>query len=154
VLTLTVRRDAEEVEVVVTLGEAEEVDWPVIGILIETAVIELQLPFDIHLADGTRIGGPSAGMMVALTVYDLLSDEDLLRGRMVMGTGTMDADGRVGTVGGVPEKMRAVAVHDPPPDLVLVPQAQFDVAREAAPDWLPVVGVRTFDEALEALRQD
>ncbi len=149
-LTLRVRRDGEEIDVAVTLGESPEVDWPVIGILIETAVDELRLPFDLRLADNTQIGGPSAGLMVAITVYDLLADENLLRGRALMGTGTVDADGRVGTVGGVPEKMLAAARHGA--DLVLVPEPQLDVAREGAPDDLEVIGVSTFEEALDALR--
>lgn len=121
---------------------------PGLGILIETVADELDLPFDLALAD-TRIGGPSAGLMIALTVYDLLDEEDLLDDRTVYGTGSLDAEGRVGPVGGVPEKMRSAAEAD----LVLVPAMLVDDARAAAPEGLEIVGVATFEEALEALRR-
>jgi Lon-like protease len=88
--------------------------------------------------------------MIALTVYDLFAEEDLLAGRTVHGTGSIDADGRVLPVGGVPEKMRAAA--DAGADVVLVPGLLIDEALAAAPDDLEVVGVDTFDEALSALR--
>jgi Lon-like protease len=151
-LTLTVAHAGTTRDVTITLADVTGDGQARLGIAIETAVDELVLPFEVRLREGTRIGGPSAGMMVAVTVYDLLSDEDLLRGRSVMGTGTVDAAGRVGPVGGVPQKMRAAA--DAGADLVLVPALQLDVAREAAPEGLTVVGVRTLDEALQALRRD
>lgn len=150
VLTLTIRRNGELIDVEVPLGQSPELEHPVIGVLVETAVDRLELPFELRLAEGVRIGGPSAGLMVAITVYDLLAEEDLLRGRSVMGTGTLDADGRVGTVGGVAEKVRAAAAHDA--DLVLVPEPQLPEALAVAPDGLEVAGVETFDETVALLR--
>lgn len=149
-LTLGVRRDGEPIEVVVRLGEVEQSPFPVIGVAVETAVDRLILPFDISLAEDTRIGGPSAGMMVGITVYDLLADEDLLDGLTIAGTGTLDADGRVGPVGGIPQKMRAA--DDFGADLVLVPAAQLTIAQQDAPEGLVIVGVADLDEALDAIR--
>ena len=151
-LVLTVRHAGEIREVTATLGAFGDSDQPRLGVGIETAVDELRLPFEISLAENTRIGGPSAGMMVAITVFDLLSDEDLLAGRSVVGTGTLDADGRVGPVGGVREKMRAAEAYGA--DLVLVPSLQLDEAREGAPAGLDIIGVATLDEALAALRRE
>ena len=151
-LVLTVRHAGEVREVTATLGAFGGSDQARLGIAIETAVDELRLPFEISLAENTRIGGPSAGMMVAVTVFDLLSDEDLLAGRIVVGTGTLDADGRVGPVGGVPEKMRAAAAFGA--DLVLVPALQLEDAREGAPQGLDIIGVATLEEALDALRRE
>jgi Lon-like protease len=150
-LGLTVRRDGRRVGVTVELGRIEGSDFPAMGVGVQSAVDRVQLPFEVRLADGTRIGGPSAGMMVAVTTYDLLSDEDLLAGRNVMGTGSIDADGRVGPVGGVAEKMLAAAAYGA--DLVLVPSLQLDEALSRAPGDLEVVGVETLDEALDAIRQ-
>ena len=149
-LSLTVERGGEQQEVTATLGTIPGEDGPRLGVMIEDGVEELRLPFDVSLQEGTRIGGPSAGLMVALTVYDLLSDEDLLQGRVVVGTGSLGADGNVGPVGGVPEKMRAAAEYDA--DVVLVPQGQLSEAQQGAPDDLRIIGVRTLDEALDALR--
>jgi Lon-like protease len=149
-LGLTVRRDGQRVGVTIELGRIEGSDFPAIGVAVQTAVDRVELPFELRLADGTRIGGPSAGMMVAVTTYDLLSEEDLLRGRVVVGTGTVDADGRVGPVGGVPEKMLAADAYGA--DLVLVPALQLDEALTLAPEGLEVVGVNTLEEALDAIR--
>jgi Lon-like protease len=150
-LGLTVRRDGRRVGVTIELGRIEGSEFPAIGVAVQTAVDRVDLPFTLRLADGTRIGGPSAGMMVAVTTYDLLSEEDLLRGRIVVGTGTVDADGRVGPVGGVPEKMLAADAYGA--DLVLVPALQLDEALGLAPEGLEVVGVGTLQEALDAIRE-
>jgi Lon-like protease len=149
-LDLTVRRAGERIRLLVPLGTIEASEFPALGIHVQTAVDRVQLPFDVRLADGTRIGGPSAGMMVAITTYDLLSDEDLLAGRTIVGTGTIDADGRIGPVGGVGEKMLAAAEYGA--DLVLVPALQLDEALARAPAGLEVVGVETLEQALDAIR--
>jgi Lon-like protease len=166
-VTVQVERRGEDTEVEVTLApldppptaaepdgedagspDAGEDPPPGLGVLIETVADRLELPFDLELAE-TRIGGPSAGLMIALTVYDLLAEEDLVGGRVIHGTGSIDAEGSVGPVGGVAEKMRSVADAD----LVLVPEPLLEEALAAAPDDAEVVGVATFDDALEALRE-
>lgn len=150
-LTLTIIHGGQQREVTARLAAVPDGDGARLGVSIETALDELRLPFDIGLEPGNRIGGPSAGMMVALTVYDLLADEDLLRGRTVVGTGTLSSGGVVGPVGGVPEKMEAAEQFGA--DLVLVPESQLDIALDAAPDGLRVIGVGTLDEAIEVLRR-
>jgi Lon-like protease len=151
-ITLSVRHEGELRDVEVTLEEVGEDGQARLGVGIETAVDELRLPFDVQLARETRIGGPSAGMMVGITVYDLLAEEDLLSGRNVMGTGTLAGDGTVGPVGGVPQKMLAAA--DAGADIVLVPSLQLEEALAAAPEGLDVIGVADLAEALAVLRGD
>ena len=148
-LALEIRRGEETLRTSVRLGALPDVEFPVMGISVETAVYDIELPFEVTLASN-NIGGPSAGMMVAVTVYDLLAEEDLLAGRTVLGTGTVDADGRIGGVGGVPEKMLAAAAYGA--DVVLVPASQLDQALTTAPADLQVIGVATIDDAIEALR--
>jgi Lon-like protease len=126
-------------------------DAPRIGVVIQTAVDDLLLPIDITLTPGVRIGGPSAGMMVGLTVYDLIAEEDLLRGRRVAGTGTLDVDGVVGAVGGVPEK--ALAAIDAGYDVLLVPAAETAAIQRLVDGRITVIGVTTLDEAIERLRR-
>jgi PDZ domain-containing protein len=122
---------------------------PRIGVLVQTAVDDLILPIDITLTPGVRIGGPSAGLMVGLTVYDLLAADDLLAGRKVAGTGTLDVDGVVGPVGGVPEKtLAAIAAGY---DVLLVPEPETAVAERVAAGRIRVIGVATLDEAISEL---
>lgn len=146
---LTIRRGNDVEELTIEVDVFGPDDAVRLGVHIETTVGEVQLPFEIELGE-TRIGGPSAGMMVALTVYDLLNDEDLLAGRTVMGTGSLDSEGRVGPVGGVRQKMHTAVEREA--DVVLVPQVQAEDANDAVDTDIPIIGVATLDEAIEALR--
>ena len=50
-------------------------------------------------------GGPSGGLIFTLGLIDLLTPRDILAGRKIAGTGTINADGEVGAIGGVTEKI-------------------------------------------------
>jgi PDZ domain-containing protein len=60
---------------------------------------------------GHDIGGPSAGLIFSLAIYDKLTATDLLNGRRVAGTGTIDANGKVGAIGGIRQKLAAATKH-------------------------------------------
>jgi Lon-like protease len=105
-------------------------------------------PFDIRIESG-EIGGPSAGLMFALGVYDLLTPGDLTGGRTIAGTGTIDSQGAVGPIGGIQDKV--VAAERAGATVLLVPAANYDKAREAASGDLHLVSVGSFDDALRYL---
>ena len=121
-----------------------------LGIGVATANLHFDLPIDVTV-DGGRVGGPSAGLLTALAVYDTLSEEDLAAGRHIAGTGTLSLAGTVGRIGGIEEKVRA-AVNSGAA-LFLAPAEQAEAATAAAQGRIEVVGVHTFDEGLAALRQ-
>ncbi|MSX18611.1 MAG: hypothetical protein F2803_01650 [Actinobacteria bacterium] len=50
-------------------------------------------------------GGPSGGLIFTLGLIDLLTPKDILAGRKIAGTGTISADGKIGAIGGVTEKI-------------------------------------------------
>lgn len=139
----------ERREVTIRTEELPGLDQPGLGIVVDTIPDEVDLPFDAELGE-TNIGGPSAGMMIALTTVDLLLEDDLSAGRLVAGTGTIDGEGRVGTVGGVAEKVTAAQAAGV--DLLLVPDEQLEVAVAASDGDLRIVGVSTLAEAVAALR--
>ena len=153
-ITLQLRRDGGLREIEVTLGGApDDPERAYVGVLLTT---DLDLPVEIAVDAGV-IGGPSAGLVFALTLLELLEPEDLLDGRVVAGTGTLSRDGTVGGVGGVRQKLAgASAPRDgsAAAEVFLVPRANLADARSAtvAEDVL-VVPVATLDDALEALRQ-
>jgi len=101
--------------------------------------------------DSRGIGGPSAGLGFALEVIDLLTPGELTGNGRVAVTGTLDAQGRVGPVGGVAEKVKAA--RQAGASLLIVPRANYREALAHAPDTLPVVAVGSLDDALHALRQ-
>lgn len=103
-------------------------------------------PFEVEINSGD-IGGPSAGLMFSLGLYDLLTPGDLTDGRTVAGTGTINVDGRVGPIGGIEEKV--VAADEAGAEVLLVPAKNFDGARTVAPDDLELVEIATFQDALD-----
>ncbi|MGY5078962.1 S16 family serine protease [Streptomyces nigrescens] len=99
------------------------------------------------------VGGPSAGLMFSLGIVDKLvgdgSGGDLTGGRTIAGTGTIDADGTVGAVGGAPLKMQAARRDGA--SVFLVPKAECAQVRPA-PEGLRLVPVSTLKGAVQALR--
>lgn len=149
-LVLEVERGGQPVEVTITAGRVPGLEHPGMGVSLQTLEEDISLPVPVDLVDQRGIGGPSAGLMVALTVYDAVADEDLAAGRHVVGTGTIEGTGLVGRVGSVREK--AWTAVEAGADVLLVPASQAVEARVAADGRLEVVGVQTFEDALEALR--
>lgn len=148
VVVLAVRRAGRERRVRVALGRVPGRDTPGLGVAVETAGLDITLPFEVRVEQG-NIGGPSAGLMIALAVYDEADPGDLAAGRTIAGTGTIDLDGRVGPVGGVHQKVEAAVSAGA--TLLLAPVEEVADARRAARGRLKVVGVGTMTEALEAL---
>ena len=148
-VTLDLQRDGEPVTATVEVRRLPETEHPALGILVETIAEEPDLPFDVELEDADIVG-PSAGLMFALTTADLLLEEDLAAGRVIAGTGTIAPDGTVGQVSGVAQKTRAAL--DAGAEILLVPVEQLADASAAADAGVVVVGVRTFRDALDALR--
>ncbi len=105
-------------------------------------------PFDIDikLAD---VGGPSAGLMFALGIYDKLTPGSLTGGAFVAGTGTIDDNGEVGPIGGI--EMKTVGARDKGAEYFLTPAENCAAAAEDTPDGLTLVKVDTMDDALGAL---
>jgi Lon-like protease len=123
---------------------------PFIGIVPSTEDLKLDFPLHVTIDPGS-VTGPSAGLAFTLTLIDELSPGNLTGGKDVAVTGTMDLDGHVGEVGGVPQKT-ATAIGAGA-KLFLVPTAEVEQARERAGSAMKVVGVRTIDDALRALRE-
>jgi Lon-like protease len=142
-------RGDDPLEVEVTLAPHTHIeDAAMVGVLLSTLDLEMVLPFDVGI-DARNIGGPSAGMMYALTLIDLLTEEDVMKGYRVAGTGTIRFDGTVGPIGGVRQKVfaaRAIGI-----DIVFVPQDNHAAALTAAGDGITIVPVETLDDALDYL---
>jgi len=116
---------------------------PLVGInLIDT------FPFGVQIASGD-VGGPSAGLMFALGLYDLLTPGDLTGGHVVAGTGTIDTEGNVGPIGGIRDKV--VAAERAGAQVFLVPSANMAELRGVDTGSMRLIPVSTFQDALDAL---
>ncbi len=150
-ITLAVRRGDELIDVAVTLVEhSDNPGQPMVGFVPDTYNRTLDLPFEIDIhTEGT--GGPSAGVMYALTLIDLFTADDLVAGNIVAGTGTISRDGRVGPIGGVRQKVVAAqnagALH------VLVPEPNYQDALSVKRDDVEIHAVASITEAVDILRE-
>lgn len=110
-------------------------------------------PFSVKVRLSEQIGGPSAGMMFALSIYDLLTPGSLTGGKSVAGTGTITADGSVGEIGGIEQKI--VGAQSDGAHLFLVPAGDCNEAVHAHynPDKMRLVKVSTLKGAHDAIRQ-
>lgn len=105
----------------------------------------------IHAGD---IGGPSAGLMFSLEMYNQLTPGDLSKGYRIAGTGTITPDGQVGRIGGIHHKV--VAADREKADLFFAPKDNYADAAARAKKLdtaMKVVPVETLDDALEYLAQ-
>ncbi|MFL4906919.1 PDZ domain-containing protein [Streptomyces sp. MMS24-I2-30] len=101
---------------------------------------------DIKLAD---VGGPSAGLMFSLGIYDKLTPGNLTGGKFVAGTGTIDDNGKVGPIGGI--EMKTVGARDKGAQYFLTPADNCAAAAKDTPSGLTLVKVKTMKDALGAL---
>ncbi|SDE71226.1 PDZ domain-containing protein [Fontibacillus panacisegetis] len=100
----------------------------------------------------TRIGGPSAGLMFTLEIYNQLTPGDLSKGYRVAGTGTMAEDGTVGPIGGV--QFKIVASDREKAEIFFVPEDNYKDAKakaDAIGTKMKLVPVKTVDDALKYL---
>ncbi|MFJ4811388.1 YlbL family protein [Streptomyces longwoodensis] len=102
---------------------------------------------DIKLAD---VGGPSAGLMFALGIYDKLTPGSLTGGAFVAGTGTIDDEGKVGPIGGI--ELKTVGARSKGARYFLTPADNCAAAAKDTPSGLRLVKVSTIDDALDALK--
>jgi PDZ domain-containing protein len=103
-----------------------------------------KFPFSVKIQID-NIGGPSAGMMFALGIIDTLTPGDLTGGKDIAGTGTIDADGTVGAIGGIRQKL--VGARRAGADYFLAPADNCNEVRGHVPGGLQVVKVSTLDTA-------
>jgi Lon-like protease len=110
--------------------------------------VTYQFPVNIKI-NTQLVGGPSAGLAFTLAIIDDLTPGVLTGGKRVAVTGTINANGSVGEVGGVEQK--AITARANGVQLMIVPKSEVKDARRGAGN-LRVVGVQTVDEALTALQ--
>jgi PDZ domain-containing protein len=143
-LTVGYTRDGATRTATITT-EPDENGAPRIGVEIGP---EQPHPFELEI-DLDEVGGPSAGLMFALGIIDKLGAEDLTGGHVIAGTGAIDADGNVGGIGGIPQKL--VGAREAGATVFLVPAPNCPEAVANAQPGITLVRVATLAGALEEL---
>ncbi len=148
-LTVTIRRDGKLSDASVqTIESTKEAGKSIIGVTVRQS---RHLPFRVKIGE-RDIGGPSAGLMFALAIYDALTPDDLTKGHKIAGTGTINGEtGAVGEIGGIEQKVIGAKILGA--DIFLSPIRNLEGARAAADKDMKVIGVSTLGEAIAALRR-
>jgi len=138
----------------VTVRPLQAVDNPdkaVLGIYIEQAITVDDSPLAVSYKDYiAHFGGPSHGAMLTLSLLNQLNEGQLVGQLHVAGTGTIEADGSIGMVGGIKQKAYAVSRSDA--EVFFVPEQAVEIAKQGAPN-LNIVGVKHFDDIVVWLKQ-
>jgi PDZ domain-containing protein len=150
IISLTIERNGQIMDVSVPIMASEQAEGHArIGISIVQHNSGYTLPFPIEIISQKVLGGPSAGLMFTLGVYDILTDQDLTGGRTIAGTGTVDLDGNVGAIGGVQQKV--VAAERAGAEYFFSPAENFTDALSMA-TRITVVKVETVQDAINFLQ--
>lgn len=142
-LPITVRRDGAERTLDVTTADND--GSSLIGVLLG---LGYDLPITVTLNTG-RVGGPSAGLMFSLAIYDALTPGSLTGGQRIAGTGEIEDDGSVGPISGLPQKM--VGAREAGASWFLAPADECEATVGRVPEGMTVLSVSTFDEARTAV---
>jgi len=142
-VTLTVQRGGAAHQF--RVGTVRDQGHAVVGI---TVAESFRFPFNVKINVGD-IGGPSAGMMFALGIIDKLTPGDLTGGRFVAGTGEISADGTVGAIGGIQQKLAGARAAGA--TVFLTPAANCPDTAGAVPAGMRLIKVSTLGDAVDAL---
>jgi PDZ domain-containing protein len=145
VVFLIRRAGAEQTVQLKTAATPGEATRPMVGI---TIGVDSDVKVTVNL--GQDIGGPSAGTAFALAIYDKLTPGPLLAGKHVAGTGTIDALGQVGAIGGIQQKI--AGAKEDGATVFLVPGPNCEAALHADVKDIQLVKITTLNEAISALK--
>ena len=143
-VTLKVLRGGTPRTLTVTPGQKD--GKPFIGV---DMIAGFEFPFQVSVEIDDAIGGPSAGLMFSLGIYDTLTPGSLTGGAVVAGTGTIDQDGKVGPIGGIQQKI--AAAREAGAELFLVPPDNCAEALDGPNGDMTLVRADTMHDAVTAI---
>lgn len=144
-----VNRDGKKIECYAELIELDDVA----KVGVSAAIInEYKSDINIDIKSKSTESGSSGGFMMALAIYNSLISEDITKGKTIAGTGTIDADGNVGAIGGVTYKLAGAEKNNA--DIMLVPEDNYEEAYKYKKEHkfdIELVSIGNFKEAVEYL---
>lgn len=148
-IKLKIKRNGKELEfaIPVTLKN----NMKVIGVVMITNY-EYELDPKLKLNFKDSEGGSSGGVMMAVSIYNAITEDDITKGLNIGGTGTIDILGNVGEIDGVKYKIMGAVKNDL--DLVFVPSANYEEAidtKNANNYDIEIISIDTFDDVINYL---
>lgn len=151
-VTIKLKRGKEDLEIKTTVFEEEGTKYAGLAFF---DILDYEINPKLTLKFKPSETGPSGGLTLSLAIYNQLVEEDITKGRKIVGTGTIDKDGKVGEIGGV--KYKLMGAVNKKADIFLVPNGEnykecIKLQKEKGYK-IKIIGVSTFDEALEKLKE-
>ena len=151
-LEIKVERNNKEIDCYAILKEID--GEKIIGLYLVN-IYDYELDPPINLKFKCNESGSSGGFMLSLAIYDRLVDDDLTKGRKIVGTGTIDANGNVGEIGGV--KYKVLGASKEKADIFFCPKENYEEAINTKNKYnlkLKIVKVETLEEAINYLKNN
>lgn len=148
-ITFNVIRDNDEIQI--NTKVYKEKNDLVVGVVIVTDYEYILNP-NIDIKFRNSESGSSGGLMLTLTIYNAISGNDIINGKNIAGTGTIDANGRVGEIDGI--KYKIIGAYKNHMDTILVPSANYEEAIMVNNKYeynMNIIRVDTIDDAIEYL---
>lgn len=150
-ITLNVLRNEKEVECFATLKEIE--NNIVIGVSI-TQVYDVKTTPKVEFVFDENESGSSRGLMCALDIYNKITEFDLSKGKRICGTGSIDENGNVGSIGGVKYKLKGAIKKDC--DVFIVPSENYDETMNLVKKnkySIDIIKANTLDNVIDELKE-
>ena len=148
---VTVLRDGKEMELTSKLYEEE--NRKVLGVGLQS-VTTYDIDPEVEFQFEKNESGPSAGLITTLSIYDQLTKGDLTKGKLIAGTGTIEADGSIGPIGEVEYKL--LGAVDGGAQVFLVPAGENyqDCKKMKKEENLDIklISVKNIDDAIKKLK--
>ena len=161
---VSTKKENDTINIVVKVNNKEEnkeatlikySDSLIIGVQIGTEyVLETEPKYKFKFNE--KEYGPSGGLMIALAVYNSLVEVDITGGKKIAGTGTLDASGNVGQIGGIEYKIKGAAKAKA--DVFFAPAGEnYEEALKIKKEKkykMEIVEVKSFSDALDYLKNN
>lgn len=148
---VTVLRDGKEMELTSKLYEEE--NRKVLGVGLQS-VTTYDVDPEVEFQFEKNESGPSAGLITTLSIYDQLTKGDLTKGKLIAGTGTIEADGSIGQIGEVEYKLLGAVDGGAQVFLVPVGENYQDCKKMKKEENLDIklISVKNIDDAIKKLK--
>lgn len=150
-LIFTVKRNNKVIECFARLRNID--NNKIVGLVL-SKISDLELNPELKLKFRNSESGPSGGLITALSIYNGLIEDDITGGKKIVGTGTIDENGSVGSIGGLEYKIKGAIKENA--EIFLVPVGEnYDDAKRIVDDNdydILLIPVESFDDALEKLK--
>ncbi len=122
--------------------------------LTSAVINEYDSDVNVSVKSKASESGSSGGFMTALAIYNAITKDDITKGKIIAGTGTIDSEGNVGEIGGVVYKLAGAYKNGA--DIMLVPKDNYEEALEYKKKHnldIELVSINTFEEGIEYLNK-